>query len=256
MASRLPERWLRPLVVAVTLVLLGVATYEFVMLWGIIDDQDGIGVDLVFYRDVAQRWLDTGVYYTERQLSGPYVTTTLVDNLYPPHALYLFLPWVVLPAVLWWAVPAIVIGSTIWWLRPRLWVWPILALIVALPKTPVAILYGNSDLWVATFVALAVRWWWPAVFITFKPSIAFLAALGMTRRSWWVAAVLLGVATLPQLPLWLEWPTAISNSTVTAQYSLAAIPFMILPLVAWLGSSRRAPLRMPTLTRPASPPVT
>ena len=40
--------------------------------------------------------MTTGVYYTDQQLAGPYVVQTQVHNLYPPHALYLFIPF--LPA--------------------------------------------------------------------------------------------------------------------------------------------------------------
>jgi hypothetical protein len=229
-----------PVIVGLTLVLLAVAVLETVALHRIIDDQDSIGVDLVFYRDIAQRWVDTGVWYTDRQLSGPYETQTLVDNLYPPHALYLFLPWIILPAPLWWILPFGFVAWTIRRLRPRPWVWPLLALILVLPKSPTLILYGNSDLWVTAFVAAGVLWGWPAILVSFKPSLGFFALIGVRRRSWWVAGVALGLATLPQLPLWLDWPVAISNSTATAGYSAAVIPFIALPVVAWLGSRDRA----------------
>ena len=236
------ERRLMPLIIALTVVLLVLAAAEAIALFWIIADQQAIGVDLVYYRDIAQRWLDTGVWYTDRQLSGPYETQTLVDNLYPPHALYLFLPWVVVPAPLWWILPLGFVGWVIWRLRPRAWSWPILALILVLPKSPTLVLYGNSDLWVTAAVAAGVLWGWPAVLISFKPSLGFLAFIGVHRRSWWIAVGLLGVATLPQIPLWLEWPVAISNSTASASYSLAVIPFIALPLVAWFASTDRPPL--------------
>ena len=71
---------LRPVFVALTLVLFALAAIETVVLYGIIDSQDAIGVDLVYYQDVGRRWLETGVYYTDRQLGGPYQQQTLVDN--------------------------------------------------------------------------------------------------------------------------------------------------------------------------------
>ena len=239
------NRRLMPLYVALTLVLLGVAAYEFILLIGIIGDQQALGVDQVYYRDVGRRWLETGVYYTDRQLAGPYVQTTLVDNLYPPHALYLFVPFVFLPAILWWLVPLGLVVYALWELRPRPWVWPILALILALPKTGVVVLYGNTDLWVLGLVAGAVLWGWPGVLLSFKPSLGFLGLIGITRRSWWVAAAVLAILSLPMIPLWLDWPTVVRNSQVSAEYSLANIPLMILPVVAWLGSSRRGRPRLP-----------
>jgi hypothetical protein len=84
---------LQPVWVGLTIVLLGVAVYFTVSLYRIIDDQRAVGVDRTYYQFVAPRWLDTGVFYTSRQLDGPYQVQTLVDNLYPPHALYLFVPF-------------------------------------------------------------------------------------------------------------------------------------------------------------------
>lgn len=56
------------------IILIGLV-FESIALFGIIDDQSAVGVDYQYYVDVARRWLDTGVYYTERQLSGPYQQT-------------------------------------------------------------------------------------------------------------------------------------------------------------------------------------
>ena len=55
--------------------------------------------------DITRNWVDTGEFYLPHQLAGPYQVQTLVDVLYPPIALYLFVPFLVLPAVLWWAIP-------------------------------------------------------------------------------------------------------------------------------------------------------
>ena len=64
------RRRLRPLWVGLTVVLLAVAAYETVLLYGVIDAQNAIGTDLDYYQFVEQRWLDTGVFYTDRQLTG------------------------------------------------------------------------------------------------------------------------------------------------------------------------------------------
>ena len=72
-------------------------------------------------------------------------------NLYPPTALYLFVPASLLPRVLWWVVPLAIIGWSLYRLRPAWWAWPSIALacIVPLngPSVPVALVYGNTLLW-------------------------------------------------------------------------------------------------------------
>ncbi|MGK2849991.1 MAG: hypothetical protein ACSLFN_03665 [Candidatus Limnocylindrales bacterium] len=231
---------LRPVWVGLAIVSLALAAVEFVALFWIIDSQQSVGVDLEYYRFVGQRWLDTGVFYTDRQLAGPYQVQTLVDNLYPPHTLYLFLPFLVLPSVLWWAIPLAFISAVVWWCRPAAWAWPILAAIVLFPKTPNQIIYGNTDMWITAWIAAGVRWGWPAVLVTMKPSLIPFAALGVRSRSWWIAAIILGIVSLPWLPLWLDYPMATLNSSANAGYSFSNLPFFVLPIVAWVGSARRA----------------
>jgi hypothetical protein len=232
-------RRLRPLWVALTIVILALAAYETVLLFRVIDGQSAIGTDLRYYQMVAQRWLDTGVFYTDRQLTGPYEVQTLVDNLYPPHALYLFIAFLVLPDPLWWILPLGLVGYVVWWCRPVVWMWPILGLIVLFPKTPGQILFGNTDMWVAAAIAAGVRWGWPAVLTTFKPSLAFFAIIGIRSRGWWIAALVVALASVPFLSVWLDYPVAMSNSSAKFWYSFGNLPFFVLPIVAWLGSGRR-----------------
>jgi len=226
----------------VAAIVLAIAAWEAVQLWKIIGEQDAIGVDPMFYQDVGRRWLETGTFYTERQLSGPYETTTLIDNLYPPIALYLFVPFVFLPIILWWIVPLAVVGLVVWYLRPVAWSWPILALVIALPKTISSAIYGNSDLWVAAAVAGGVVLGWPAILAAFKPSLIYMALIGINRISWWFMAAILVVLSLPLLPLWLQYPTVIMNSTSGALYSIGNLPFMCLPIIAWLFSRDQSPI--------------
>jgi hypothetical protein len=233
------EDRLRPAWIGLTLVLLVFAAIEFVQLYRVIDDQRAIGVDLEYFRFVAQRWLDTGVFYTDRQLAGPYEVRTLVDNLSPPHALYLFVPFLALPAILWWVIPLALIGGVVWWCRPAPWSWPLLALIVVFPKTFNQILYGNTDMWVAAFIALGVRWSWPATLVSMKPSLLFFALIGICTRGWWVAAAVLALLSLPFIGIWLDYPTAMLHSSAKVWYSFGNLPFFVLPLVAWLASRRR-----------------
>ena len=241
-----PSRWhseRRIIWAGLSLIVLAVAAWEAVHLWEIIGAQGAIGVDPVFYQDMGRRWLETGTFYTERQLSGPYETTTLIDNLYPPIALYLFVPFVFLPLILWWVIPLAIVASVVWYVRPVAWSWPILALVIALPKTVSATIYGNSDLWVAAAVAGGVVLGWPAILAAFKPSLVFFALIGINRISWWFMAAILVVLSRPLLPLWLQYPDVIRNSTSTAAYSIGNLPFMSLPILAVLFSRHRSPFK-------------
>ena len=230
---------LRPIWVGIAVMMLVALAVESVALYRIVDDQDAIGSDLRFFQSVAQRWLDTGVYYTEKQLSGPYVVGSNIDNIYPPHTLYLFVPFLFLPAILWWAIPVALIGYVVWWCRPAPWAMPILAALVLYPKTPAVFLYGNSDIWATAFAAAGVRWGWPAVLVSFKPSVGFLGLVGMGNRAWWIGAGVLALASLPLIGLWVDYPRVILNSDADIGRSLSDLPLFSLPILAWLTSTRR-----------------
>lgn len=240
---------LRPIWIGITVMMLVATTVEFVVLFWIVDEQRAIGADLQFFQGVAQRWLDTGIYYTQRELSGPFVIETLVDNIYPPQALFLFVPFVFLPTILWWVIPLGLIAYVVWWCRPVTWALPLLALLVLYPKTPAVILYGNSDIWATAFAAAGVRWGWPAVLVAFKPSVGFLGVVGIATRRWWIAAGILTLVNLPLLGLWLEYPTVLINSDADIGRSLSDMPLFVLPIVAWLVSSRRGSTPLGTWAR-------
>jgi hypothetical protein len=235
-AGRTRDR--RPLWIGLAGLIMLAAALETFALFGIIRDQGAVGGDLGYYQAVAQRWVDSGVYYTDRQLAGPYQVQTQVDNLYPPHALYLLVPFLVLPAILWWIVPLALVAYVVRWCRPAAWSLPLLALLVLFPKTPNLIVYGNSDMWVAAAIAAGIRWGWPAVLVTFKPSVAIFAAIGIRTRPWWIAAGLLGLLSLPFLALWLDYPTVMINSSAGVWYSIGDLPYLLLPIAARLVSTR------------------
>jgi hypothetical protein len=93
------------------------------------------GQDHRFYVDAARRWLETGAFYLPHQTSGPYSISLMVDVLYPPPALLLFVPFVWLPWPLWWLIPAATLLYVIRWLHPAPWSWPVIALLVVWPRT-------------------------------------------------------------------------------------------------------------------------
>ena len=206
-----------------------------------------LGVDFVLYRDVTARWLAGGPYFEAYQVAGPYEIRA-GDVLYPPVALWLFVPfaalsWVswVAAGVLFWAIPLGVTAAAVRALGPHPVVWPLLALCVANPTTLLKIWTGNPVIWSMAAMALAVvgSSRFAAPFVLLKPSLAPFALFGITRRSWWLGAASLLALSLPFGALWADWLASVLNSRGGgALYSALEIPMLLLPLVAWVGRSR------------------
>jgi len=199
-----------------------------------------LGMDWEFYRDLGARWLANGSYYQLHQLTGPYVFTTMVDNMYPPHALLLFVPFVFLPAVLWWVIPISILAYVMAWVRPARWAWVVMLVLLAWPRSIADVLTGNTDIWVVAIIAAAIRWGWPAVFVTIKPTFAPIVALGISRP--WqtaIAVIPLVVVALAALPLWFDYAKIISNVTIDPGYSLVSTPLLLIPIVARMSTIRR-----------------
>jgi hypothetical protein len=200
------------------------------------------GVDFQLYRDVTARWLAGGPYFEPYQLAGPYEIAA-GDVLYPPVALWLFAPFAVLPepvaAVLWWGLPAVAVAFAIRRLSPRPESWPLIALCIAWPTTLLKTWTGNPVIWSVAALALGTLWAWPSVFVALKASLSPFALFGAWRRSWWVAAVVLVVASLPFGGLWGDWVASVVNSRGGGLlYSSLEVPMLLLPLVAWAFRTR------------------
>ncbi len=109
-----------------------------------------IGQDFRFYRAIGERWLADGSFYLPHELAGPYQLQLMVDVLYPPTALFLFVPLALLPdvldAFLWWCIPIGVLVYQFARMRPAPLTWPILALLLAWPRTWGNVLWGNTDM--------------------------------------------------------------------------------------------------------------
>lgn len=208
---------------------------EFVWLWGYIGSQAAIGTDHGFYKMVGERWLDTGQFYLPHQLAGPYTVQTDVDVMYPPLAIPFFALWHWLPFPLWWIVPLGAVALVVWRLQPAPWTWPLLAFLLAWPRGVSNIIYGNSDLWVMAAIAGGLAAGWPAALVFLKPSVFPLAIVGANRRSFWIAVVVMAIASLFFLDLWRQYATVIHNSDAHWYWSLGDLPALCLPLVAWLG---------------------
>jgi hypothetical protein len=204
-----------------------------------------LGVDFDLYRDVTTRWLNGGPFFEPYQVAGPYEIRA-GDILYPPVALWLFVPFAVpvgplaaIAAVAWWTIPLGITAATVLHLRPRPVVWPLIALCVSNPTTLLKIWTGNPVIWAMAAMALATLYYWPAVFVLLKTSLFPFAFFGANRRSWWVALAALVVVSVPFGSLWADWLASVVNSRGGGPlYSSLEIPMLLLPLIAWAGRTR------------------
>jgi len=204
------------------------------------------GTDLRTYQDAARSWTTGSGFYHARQLAGPYDIAGASaiysgDILYPPVALLLFMPFLILPAPLWWIVPAAVLAWAIYRLRPAFWAWPMMAAAVVFPPSLQAIADGNPVIWVVAALALATRWPWVSVFVLLKPSLFPFAFVGCRHRSWWLALGACAAISALFLPMWPDWIAAVLNARGQFSgplYSLRDVPLLAIPLVAWAGRHR------------------
>jgi hypothetical protein len=200
------------------------------------------GKDVELYREAAARWVGGGPFYEPRQLAGPYEVAH-GDILYPPVALWLFAPAAFLPEppalLAWWGIPVAFTAWAVARLRPRPAYWPLLALCLAWPTTPLKVWTGNPVIWSMAAMALATAWRGGAPFALLKPSLFPFALFGITTRAWWIGFALLVALSLPFGAMWLDWIAAVANSRGGGLlYSALEAPLLALPLVAWVG--RRA----------------
>lgn len=195
-----------------------------------------VGYDYATLIGAARTWLDTGVFYPADQLAGPYALEA-TSILYPPTALYLFVPFVYLPAFLWWAIPIGIVGWVSWRLRPGHLAWPFMALCLAWPPTAVTIVVGNPAIWFAALFALGLLYRWPSVLVFLKPSLLPFAVWGIWDRRWWIAVAVLGLAAIPFGAMWLDWISVVRDvrEPYPLLHSVQQVPLLLLPLVAWLG---------------------
>lgn len=187
--------------------------------------------DIAGYLDGTRRFLVTGSPYETGVL-----TLSAHSFIHPPIALALFLPFLWLPSILWWAIPIVGTAYLVVRSRPAPWTWPLIALALLWPRSQGAILAGNSDLWVMFVVALGVRFGWPIVGLILKPTFAPLGLLWLRDRRTRIAALGIGLAMLPLLPLWLQWFSVVRQIDGGLAYSIGSLPLVLLPTVAWSSS--------------------
>ncbi len=198
--------------------------------------------DVQLYIDAADRWLAGGPFYEPRQLAGPYEVVH-GDILYPPVGLWLFVPAALLPMplalVLWWGIPAAITVLAIHRVAPRPAVWPLIALCLAWPTTPLKIWTGNPVIWCVAAMAVAIVWRGGAPFALLKPSLFPFALFGIRERSWWVGLAVFVAMSIPFGQMWADWLATVLNARgAGVLYSALEAPMLALPLVAWLGRRR------------------
>lgn len=223
----------------------------WVLQGGAMQRAGNVAIDFDTFLAFTQRWLDTGSMYWPYQLAGPFDPRPsphipdVVPSMYPPHAVLLFAPFLVLPSFLFWLIPLSVIAYAVWTWRPALWTWPIVVAVMTLPESFNPVIVGGTTMWMVAAVAGALLWGWPAILITLKPSMAPFLLIGIHRRSWWVAAIAVGLLALPFGSLWLDYLTVVRNAQTDITYSFGSIPVMLLPVVLWFSRRRLSPVAAP-----------
>lgn len=218
------------------LALVGQLVVGFAFLnWGATD----WGGDLRAYVEASRMWLHGDGFYLTRQLHGPY-QTELGDVLYPPTVLYVFLPFIVLPAQLWWVLGVGLLAYVVWLWRPALWAVALILVCLAYPNNAITIFRGAPVIVVSALVGAALRWKWPGALILLKPSILPFALIGIRSRGWWLTAALLVILTLPLLSLVPDWLHAVIDSRGYGGllYSARDLPLLMIPVFAYLGRTR------------------
>jgi hypothetical protein len=214
------------------------------------------GVDLQIYLDASRRLLVGGAWFLDRQLGGPY-ELQMGDILYAPVAVWLFTPFLVLPAILWWAIPVTIVGASIWHWRPAPLAWPFMAACLIWPYTPARFITGNPAMWVAAFAAAGLRLGWPGALVWLKPSLFPFAAIGFRHRGWWIVVAALVVGSLPFLSVTRQWVTVMLDGRGGGLlYSAVDVPTVLIPVLAWMGRRTRGQpddRRLDGLLRPAAP---
>ena len=225
---------------ALTGVLLILAAVLFVAIYRGAEIRGEVGWDAALYAQIGSHFLSTGQLYFPHQFE-PYIAAHTV-NLYPPTALYLFVPASFAPRILWWLVPLTIIVVSLARLRPAWWSWPIMAAACVwplhAPDVPVALVYGNTLMWTmaAMFAAASFRsglaW---AVLL--KPTHMFMA-LPWAIRSWRGLAVMVALSAV-MLPLWFDWLAAMGNLSGAGGW-VALSPALAIPAIAWAAQASRS----------------
>jgi len=141
-----------------------------------------------------------------------------------------------MPVLLLWGIPAVITIWAILRMAPRPAVWPLIALCLAWPTTPLKIWTGNPVIWCIAAMAVATAWRGGAPFALLKPSLFPFALFGIRERSWWIGLAIFTASCVPFGAMWADWLTTVVNARGAGPlYSALEAPMLALPLVAWVG---------------------
>jgi hypothetical protein len=129
--------------------------------------------------------------------------------------------------------------------RPTPLVWPLIALCIAWPTTPLKVWTGNPVIWCVAAMAVSIVWRGGAPFALLKPSLFPFALFGIGQRAWWFGLGIFVLLCLPFGAMWADWLTTVVNARGAGLlYSALEAPMLALPLVGWAGRRRepRGPL--------------
>ena len=247
-----PDRraFVRRLVVAASLTVVGFEIAALAIGWIAWHDRVPLGLDWLGYRAGVERLFATGTPYAAFELAGPFRPEHL-DFIHPPNALLLFAPFAALPTpldfVAWDAIPLAILVLAL--RRLPWWGWPFVALLSVTDSLQYPILNGNSSLWMCAAFSLGLRYGWPAGLIAMKPSLAPLAVVGVKRP---VPAIVLAIVPIAvTAPLWPDYFTVVRNTNLSFMYSITQ--YSLVALAAWPWVAERIPGWIRRLRQPAAP---
>jgi hypothetical protein len=110
----------------------------------------------------------------------------------------------------------------------------VIAALVATVPVSAALIYGNTTLWSAAFVALAFRW--PAVgaLLVFKPTDLIAAIFFARKRRFWIGVLVMAAAALPFGPAWSDYLTAFGNLEDGSVFrNVPGLAVLAVPVVVW-----------------------
>ena len=224
--------WWLPWLATVSLALVALAAgLAYSMLAVTSADPATLGWDRGVLLDAVSRWLSGSSPYPAFQIAGTFTAGSLSvpTVLYPPPALLLFAPFLVMPAWAWWALPLGVVAAVVVAARPSPLAVALIGVVLCLPATRDLLAWGNASMLFAALSVAPLTGPW----VLAKPTLFPFALRGAPSRAWLLGLALLALASIVTLPLWGDYLASIRHATNSALlYSLPQYPFMAIPWLA------------------------
>ena len=94
-------------------------------------------------------------------------------------------------------------------------------------------------MWIGAALAIATVWRPAGVLVLLKPSLFPFALFGADRRGWWKALGVVLLVCLLFLPMWPDYLHVLADARGRGwEYSASEVPFLLIPLIAWVGRTR------------------